>query len=267
LADARSDEFRVLVVANGCTDDTAAVAAGYGPLVRVVSTPIASKSQALALSDGYTQGFPRVYLDADVDMGTGDIRALAGALAEPGVLAAGPARALVMDGRPRGVRWYYDVWQRLPAVQDGLFGRGVIAVSEAGHARLRELPPVLNDDLAASVAFAPHERRVVTGARAVIHPPRTLGDLVRRRVRSLTGLAEMKGRLAGVDATRTSRSSLVRIVRDEPAMAPRMAVFLAVTVYARWKARRPIRDRDFTTWQRDESSRTTSHDHDGSKAP
>ena len=224
-------------------------------MVRVVSTPIASKSQALALSDGYTQGFPRLYLDADVELGTGDVRALAGALAAPGVLAAAPARALVMAGCPWLVRWYYDVWQRLPAVQDGLFGRGVVAVSEAGHARLRDLPPVLNDDLAASVAFAPHERRVVSEAQAVIHPPRTVGDLVRRRVRSLTGLAEMDGRVAGVAATRTSRSSLVRIVRDEPAMAPRMAVFLGITAYARWKARRPIRDRDFTTWQRDESSR------------
>ena len=36
------------------------------------------------------------------------------------------------------------------------------------------------------------------------------------------------------------------IVRAEPAMAPRMAVFLGITVAARWKARRPIRSGDYT---------------------
>jgi hypothetical protein len=255
LADARSDELHIVVVANGCSDDTATIAASHEPRVRVVSTPIASKALALELGETHAQGFPRIYVDADVELRTSDIRALVAALAEPGVLAAAPERALTMDGRPRTVRWYYDVWQRLPGVREDLYGRGVIAVSAAGHARLLGLPRVMNDDLAASLAFAPHERRVVPEARVVIHPPRTTGDLLRRRIRSLTGIAQMEGRMAGVAATRTSRSDLVRIVRESPATAPRMAVFLGVTAAARWKARRPIREKDFTTWLRDDSSR------------
>ncbi len=256
LADARSDEFHVLVVANGCSDDTAAIAAAHGPAVTVVSTPIALKSHALKLSDTHARGFPRLYVDADVELRTEDARRLADALREPGVLAAAPQRLLTMAGRARTVRWYYDIWQRLPTVHDGLYGRGVIAVSEAGHARLAAVPQVMNDDLAASIAFAPEERRVVSGAHVVVHPPRTTGDLLRRRIRALTGIAQLQGQMEGVHGARTTRADLVGIIRAEPAMAPRMAVFLGVTVAARWKARRPIRSRDFTTWLRDDSSRT-----------
>jgi hypothetical protein len=267
LADARSDEFHVLVVTNGCSDDTAAVAAAHGPAVRVVSTPIASKSHALKLSDEHAQGFPRLYVDADVELRTADARLLGETLTQPGVLAAGPSRVLTMDGRARLVRWYYDVWQRLPTVQDGLYGRGVIGVSEAGHARLAALPQVMNDDLAASIAFAPDERRVVPEARVVVHPPRTVGDLLRRRVRALTGIAQMQGQMEGLGGARTTKTDLVGIVRAEPLMAPRMVAFLGVTAVARWKARRPIKSGDFTTWLRDDSSREGGADSSRASAP
>jgi hypothetical protein len=256
LADALSDEFHILVVANGCSDDTAAIAAAHGPQVRVVSTTIASKSHALRLSHAYAEGYPRLYVDADVQLRTEDARALAAALDTPGILAVAPTRLLTMDGRSRIVRWYYDVWQLLPTVQNGLYGRGVIAVNEEGQKRLAALPDVMSDDLAASVAFTPAERQVVPTARVVVHPPRTTGDLLRRRVRALTGTAQLQGRMEGGGGARTTRSDLVSIVRGAPVMVPRMAVFLAVTAAARWRARRPIRDRDFETWLRDESSRS-----------
>ena len=78
-----------------------------------------------------------------------------------------------MTGRPWQVRWYYDVWTLLPGVQRGLWGRGAIAVNEAGHRRLAGRPPLQADDLAASLMFEPHETALVPGARVIIHPPRT----------------------------------------------------------------------------------------------
>ena len=48
---------------------------------------------------------------------------------------------------------------------------------------LSELPPLLADDLAASLAFGPAERAVVAGARVLVHAPRTVNDLIRRRIR------------------------------------------------------------------------------------
>jgi len=118
------DDVDVIVVANGCTDDTAQIAGGHGPRVRVLSIPVPSKREALLAGDQAATSFPRIYVDADVEIGLADIRALAGALARPGALAAGPERVLALSGASWLVRWYYDVWARLPEVRSGLFGRG-----------------------------------------------------------------------------------------------------------------------------------------------
>ena len=83
------DGLDVVVVANGCTDGTAEVAASFGPPVRVVSIPVASKLQALAEGNRAATGFPRLYVDADVELGAGDVRALAEARLQPASAHAG----------------------------------------------------------------------------------------------------------------------------------------------------------------------------------
>jgi glycosyltransferase involved in cell wall biosynthesis len=87
-------EMDIIVVANGCTDDTAEVAASFGPAVRVLTLPAACKQKALIAGDRAAAGFPRIYLDADLELRADDVRALAAALSQPGVLAAAPPPAL-----------------------------------------------------------------------------------------------------------------------------------------------------------------------------
>jgi hypothetical protein len=250
------DDVDVIVVANGCTDDTAQIAGAGGPRVRVLSIPVPSKREALLAGDQAAAGYPRIYVDADVELGLADIRALAGALARPGALAAAPERELALSGASWIVRWYYDVWARLPEVRSGLFGRGVIALSEAGHARVTSLPPLLADDLAASLVFGPDERVIVSGARVVVHVPRTAGDLLRRRVRAAMGVNQVEETESAPGASaRTRPQDLLALVREEPGLAPEVAVFLAVAVLARRRARREVRRSQYSTWLRDESSR------------
>ena len=249
-------DLNVIVVANGCTDDTAEVAASFGSCVRVMSIPVASKHDALAAADAAAEDFPRVYVDADVEVRTEDVDALASALREPGVFAAAPERVLALGGRPWPVRWYYDVWTRLPEARLGLWGRGVIAVDDTGQERIADLPRLLGDDLAASLLFKPHERRIVTGARVVVHTPRTAADLLRRRVRAAMGTAQIERTEHAPDATaRTRLSDLLAIVRGEPRMAPRVALFLSMAILARMRASRKVARGDYSTWLRDESSR------------
>lgn len=246
----------IIVVANGCTDDTAAIAAKYGYPVRVIEIPIPSKRDALKAGDEAARGFPRVYLDADVELDAAGLWSLARALDDPGVLAAGPERDLDLARSAWPVRWYYEIWQQLPAVRHGLFGRGAVAVSEAGHQRIATLPPLLADDLAASLAFGPAERRIVHAARVLVHAPRSLADLMRRRVRVVTGVNQIERPAhAPGSSERTSIRDLLTILTSNPALAPKLAVFLAVTVVARRQGSAAARKKDDTTWLRDESSR------------
>jgi glycosyltransferase involved in cell wall biosynthesis len=245
-------EMDIIVVANGCTDDTVEVAASFGPAVRVLALPVASKHEALTAGDRAAEGFPRIYVDADVELRADDVRALAAALRRPGVLAAAPRRELPMTGRPWQVRWYYDVWTLLPGVQRALWGRGVIAVNEAGHRRLAGLPPLQADDLAASLMFGPDETVLVPGARVIIHPPMSFAGLLCRRTRSVTGVAQIE-RAQDLDgsADRTRMSDLIAVVQRQPGMLLRVGYFLSVAVFARLRASRARGD--YLTWLRDDS--------------
>jgi len=249
-------DLEIIVVANGCTDDTAAVAAAYGYPVRVLEIPVPSKRDALKAGDQAAKGFPRVYLDADVELDADGLRSLARALDATGVLAAGPARDFDLTHSAWPVRWYFEIWQRLPGVRHGLFGRGVVAVSEAGHQRIAALPPLLADDLAASLTFGPAERRIVPAARVLIHAPRSLGDLMRRRVRVVTGVSQIeRSPRAPHSSERTSIRDLLAILTSNPVLMPKLAVFLAITIVARLGGNAAARKKDYTTWLRDESSR------------
>ncbi len=128
------------------------------------------------------------------------------------------AGASAMAGAGLGVRWYYDVWVRLPSVESGVFGRGVVVLSPEGNGRVRALPRVMSDDLAASEAFQPGERRVLDSVQAVIDVPRTMADLVRRRIRIATGNAQLDGLGLRSDEARTKLSDLGRIAVTGPTM-------------------------------------------------
>lgn len=256
---ADADEFDIVVVANGCTDNTAEVAASFGPPVRVLSIPVASKREALAAGNRAARGFPRLYVDADVELRAEDARALAAALLRSGVLAAGPERTHAMNGRPWPIRWYYDVWARLPEVQQGLFGRGVIGVSAAGYLRIADMYPFMADDLAASLAFSRDERVIVDGAQVIVHPPLTFADLLRVRTRAAMGVNQIEQTEAAPSSTaRTRLTDLLTITRHHPLLAPRVTLFLAVALLARPRARSTAAQSSSLDWLRDESSRNAA---------
>lgn len=250
-----SVDLDVVVVCNGCTDRTADVARGLGPPVRVIELTEPSKSAAVRAGNAATDVFPRLHLDADVTLSGADLAALLRALDRPGVLAAAPRRWIPRDRCSLLVRWYYDVWEHLPQVADGLFGRGAFVLSRAAQERVDALPAVMSDDLAVSDCFEATERVVVEDATVVVRPPRTVGDLLRRRVRVVTGNAQAEQLGVRRAGSATSVSTLVGLVRRHPGLAPQVVVFVAVTVVARLRARRYAGSGDFTTWLRDESSR------------
>lgn len=249
-------DAEIVVVANGCTDGTASAARSVAG-VRVVETPVPSKCNALALGDRHVSRFPRFYVDADVVLGGGDVRELATTLELPGIHAVAPARQLPMQGVSLSVRAYYAVWRRLPGVAGELYGRGVIGVDRTGHERLGDWREAMSDDLLVAMSFTPDELRVVEAARAVIRPPRRYRDLLRRRVRAMTGNRRL-ARDPGAPVLRGSGAGLgplARLARHEPVLLPGIAVFAVTAVLAKargsWAAAR-----GHTVWLRDESSRT-----------
>lgn len=250
-------ELDMTVICNGCTDGTAAVAAARAG-VRVLELAEAGKAGALNAGDAVAVGFPRVYLDADIVLPPGALRALVDGLhsTDTGTppLAVVPRRALDLAGRPLLVRAFYAVNTHLPAYRDGLFGRGVIALSAEGRARFDAFPDLIADDLFLDSRFDRSEKREVAAAVSTVATPRRTADLIRRLVRVRAGNGAMRD--ADAEVRRSARWSWLRdVVLPRPWLAPAAVCYVALTLVAGFHARR-IRGRGDATWGRDESSRT-----------
>jgi glycosyltransferase involved in cell wall biosynthesis len=254
----RPEELEVVAVCNGCTDRTADVAREYGNRVRVIETPIASKTAALNLGDAVVSGFPRFYLDADVTLPIASVRRIAAHLGERDVLAASPVMHVDLGGSSLAVRAYYRVWIRLPYVREGMIGVGVYALSEEGRRRFGEFPKVIADDGYVRMLFGPGERIRVDDAPVRVYAPHRFSDLVRIKTRSRLGRYQLRQRFPDLVArertTKSYRNAMGPIV-IRPWLWPAAVVYGAVLVQTRRRAKKQLRSLDDYVWERDQSSR------------
>lgn len=255
LLDGAPGDVDVVVVANGCTDRTAAIAAAHGGPVRVVETSVASKVGALNLGDAHAAGFPRVYLDADVELSGASLHALATSLRGGGALAAAPAVHFALGHRPWSVRAYYRVWQVLPFARQAIGAGGVYGLSAEGRARFGPFPDLGADDLFVRQQFRADERLRVEGSRVVVHPPMTLRSLVVTRARVLAANREYRSRGLPVPPAPPGERGRGRSVVARPDLWPAAVLYAGVQAAARVRARARLRGAAPRHWERDETAR------------
>jgi glycosyltransferase involved in cell wall biosynthesis len=245
----------VVVVCNGCSDDTAAVARGFAPTVRVIESEVASKTHALNLGDQVSRAFPRIYADADVVITVDAIQALARRLEQGDVLAVAPTPDFDFADCSWLIRKYYDIRSRLPSSREGIGGSGVYALSEEGRKRFARFPDVIADDVYVRLQFAPQERVTLTSARSTVFPPRTISQLIAVRVRAYTGMFELAHRFPGLHVNKgeANHRTLVALFK-EPRLWPGLLTYCCVNVIARCRAS-TRRHTQAPSWERDNTSR------------
>src|SRR5580704_4647076 len=255
---AEPGELEVIVVCNGCSDDTADVARRFGLPERVIETAIASKTHALNLGDEAAKAFPRIYADADVVITLETIQILASRLSAGNVLAVTPTPDFDFAGCSWPVRACYDVRALLPSAQEGIGGSGVYALSAAGRARFHEFPAVTADDGYVRIQFQPEERETLRSASSTVFPPRTIRDLISTKTRAHYGSFELASLLPGLWQNRgeSNNRSLIRLFRA-PRLWLKLAIYCLVTAIAKHRAQRRLRG-GVAGWDRDKTSRATA---------
>lgn len=255
LRGARPGEFDIVVVCNGCSDGTEAAARSAGSGVRVFSIDQASKTAALNYGDHVVTAFPRVYLDADLEVPAEAIRALVQPIRDQQWLAAIGHMDVDLRGCSRAVRWFYRLWLLHPYLRHGKFG-GVYALSRRGWRRRGPYPAVVADDTFVRERFSPEECATVDACRFRVFPPRTVRDVVRIRTRAHLGNRQLRAatwRAQGGGRYGASGQWLREVARH-PGTWIGLPVYVAVNLTAKSRAAR-LYQRAQYGWLRDESSR------------
>ncbi|GAB2813647.1 glycosyltransferase [Actinocorallia aurea] len=251
LAGTRPGEVEVIVVANACADGTAEAARAHG--VRVIETDVPGKGHALHLGDAACTVFPRLYLDADVEL-TG-LAALLAEIARPGVLACAPVPRWDLTGCGPVVRRVHRVHDRLIAPARVLAGAGAYLLGEEGHRRVFPLPDgLLADDGWAHASFADGERTAVPGAVTVVRQTRTVRAHLRRRARVRRGNRQLAALGRPVTARPLGVGDLRALARRGEAGPLDLACYTAVMLLDKASAHWP----GGSGWGADATSRAAS---------
>jgi glycosyltransferase involved in cell wall biosynthesis len=195
LVDAATAGYLVVVVANGCADQTAALVAQH-PELTLVELAEASKAAALRAGDQRAGDvFPRLYLDADARVDLRSLDALVAALRGPAPLAVRPRSTRDTTGCSSVARRIVRGAAIAPSAQawaaTHLEGHALYATNAAGRARFDVFPDLIADDAFFDRMFDADQKRVVQQAHVTVRPPTTWAEFERTLTRVYLGNLEL----------------------------------------------------------------------------
>lgn len=230
-------QLEIAVVVNGSTDGTAAAArsfidrfaSAHHRLV-VVDLPQASKAAALNEGDRHMSSFPRLYLDADIQLSPTAIRRSVEVLGSSDAPMLAAPRVELAESSSPVVHRYGRTWAQLPYVRSHVPGIGFYAVNEAGRRRWWRFPTRMGaDDKFVRLHFRQDEAVVIDDVTFTVYLPERLGELLRVRGRWTALNQEIARSCPGLHGRDGSRwRSSARHVLTTPATWPDVPTFLAV---------------------------------------
>lgn len=234
----------IIVIANGCTDETAKVASGYMQQaknnqwhLKVIELTAGNKLSALNSGDAKAGFSMRIYLDADVIVSPDLMDELHTVLDQDGpVYASG---TVIM---PVPKTWvsqaYRRIYSRVPFFTHGVAGCGLFAVNELARKRWGQFPDIISDDTFVRLHFSPKER---IGVSATYQWPivEGLSNLLKVRRRQNIGVAQIAtlypALLKNDDKPPSSYMHILKLFLSDP-IGFCIYIFVSLAVRMRGKA-------------------------------
>lgn len=251
-----NEDVQIAVVCNGCSDNTAELARAFKQ-VEVYELDIPSKVNAINFAELQVSAFPRIYVDSDLIITGAELERIASYLRNEGVMAVAP-RMIIDESRSSwSVKAYHRVWKRLPYYASRL--GGVFGLSEQARSRFHHFPQIIADDAFVRAQFSQDERLVPDDCSFTAIAPFNLRDLIKIKTRSRFGNVELKEKFPELAYAQDNTSgSLVGLIVKSPWLLPSIFVYVYVNFRIQLGVRKRLRNRDYSTWERDESSRPKS---------
>ncbi|MBX2857275.1 MAG: glycosyltransferase family 2 protein [Cellvibrionaceae bacterium] len=247
----------IIVVANGCKDDTVEKAQKF-PGVQVENIAQASKVAALNTGDKLARGKFRAYIDADILLsGSAVITVLDYLQANSHIKVAAPKIQFDLSHSSLLVKAFYSVWKSLPYMKDpGLVGSGVFILSPSGRDSFAEFPALISDDGYVRTLFRRDERAMVEQCRFTVFAPNTVADLIKIKTRVRLGNLELKraSPTAAIGGENTLKAALKTLIVN-PWLIPAAMVYFHVQKQTKTRALIRFKNNEMEKWDRDNGSR------------
>lgn len=255
-----SGDLEIIVVCNGCSDNTVGIVNSFGQSIFCIETPIASKPHALNIGEEAAKWFPRIYQDADVVLSVRTVDRIARILRKGPYLTAAPKMQMEYHNASWAVKSYYEIWQSLPYVREGVIGVGVYALSEEGRKRFDIFPDIIADDGYIRALFKSYERILIDDCYSLVRAPEDLRGLIKIKTRSRRGGYELARKFPELmqNEEKNYGSAVLSLMKSLD-LWPKIPIYLFVNMISRLIARKQSLKKNNSVWERDESSRNSSN--------
>jgi hypothetical protein len=144
----------------------------------------------------------------------------------------------------------------LPYGRDDLVGVGFYGMSEQGRARFGDFPDTMAEDFFVHSLFPAASRRAVPDQHFTIHPPLTVGSLVKIQTRIHAANRRNKAMFeTAADELHAGHvRELLRLAR-QPRLTAKVVTYGAIVGVAKAKARWKNRSATVGVWDRDTTAR------------
>lgn len=251
--DAIPGEFDIIVVCNGCRDETAMMAKQAAPDARIIELQLASKSGALNTGVKAAKSQPIVFLDADIKTDAAAVRSLIHRLNWSDAYMTYGTATFMTAQCSWAVRAFYRAWQENPYFDKKKVG-GFFAISGAGLQALGVFPNTLNDDeyvrrkLMVNSAWAEK-------APYKVEAPRTLSALIKVRSRVYRGNKSLENThmpLGSQQKRENAHAFLLRLFRQPKHWVGAVIFALTATLA---HLRNFLNSSELAAWESDRSTR------------
>lgn len=239
--------YQIIVVANGCTDETADIVRALAPVadartgveLTLIDTPQGGKINALNRGDEKARFETRIYCDGDLVVTDNLVDETARVLDRPAPTFVSytlePVQAASFVTRA-----YARMWGRLPLLAKKAHGIAIYGVNGAGRARWGAYPQIVADDNFARLNFSEAERVRLHPVSYAFAMPEGLSELLDVRTRWARGNEELAQKrpdlMANEDQGNRYEGFLGQALRHPVDFAVFLLVYLYGAVQGRLKA-------------------------------
>ncbi len=190
--DSANKEFDVIIICNGCSDNTASIVKENYPDIHLYEIPVASKAAAIQYAESLNIGFPRIYMDADIRLDKKSILALCKASSTFSNKLVLPVSKIDTNSSSYFVRAFYREWYKTDFVKKAGFGSGVYCIGKDARKKFGQWPTLISDDGFVRSQFSIAETVVIQNAISHVKAPDSLWQLIRIKHRSKYGNIQLK---------------------------------------------------------------------------